>query len=233
MKSHSQKILMMGALLFAATGLRAGAIVSLSSVASSGVDYTWTYNATFTNGLHPGDEIVIYDFNNYYAGSLSVAANFSGSALLTGPVPSLISVQDSSGVWNLALVYNGPAVSSPTTVSFSAGSTLNTETTGGSAYQDSVSQGFGTVTIPGASGPATNGPFGAFSGAVLGSPAAEGSGQYLVTFQIDNPSGGGFGTGSFLTVLDIPGYVTGSIAAPPNWNCSALLTGGVPGDWGS
>jgi protease I len=115
----------------------------------------------------PGDEIVIYDFNNYYAGSLSVAANFSGSALLTGPVPSLISVQDSSGVWNLALVYNGPAVSSPTTVSFSAGSTLNTETTGGSAYQDSVSQGFGTVTIPGASGPATNGPFGAFSGAVL------------------------------------------------------------------
>jgi hypothetical protein len=130
MKSHSQKILMMGALLFAATGLRAGAIVSLSSVASSGVDYTWTYNATFTNGLHPGDEIVIYDFNNYYAGSLSVAANFSGSALLTGPVPSLISVQDSSGVWNLALVYNGPAVSSPTTVSFSAGSTLNTETTG-------------------------------------------------------------------------------------------------------
>ena len=213
-------------LAIAVSGLRSGAVLSLSSVAKSGAYYTWSYNATFSTSLNTGDTITLYDVPGY-AGSISVPANFSASVQLTGPKPSLVLVSDSSSLSNLTLTYTGPAIplSSPMTVGFSFQSTFNSEATGYSSFQGSANQGVGSVTVPASTaGSAQNGPYGAFTVGVLGAPAAQGSGQYLTTYQVDNWSGAAFGTGSYITIFDVPGYIS-THTGSSNWSCSYQLVG--------
>ena len=81
------------------------------------------------------------------------------------------------------------------------------------------------MTVPGSGGLTPPfGPFGAFTGAILGSPASVGSGKYLTTYQVDNLSGFAYGTGSFITFDDITGFISAQ-SIPANWGCSFELNG--------
>ena len=220
------------ALLLAALGaaaLQASAIISLSDVVSSGSDFTWKYSATIGGSLTTGEQITIYDVSGYVAGSITPPANFSATALLTGLTPSLLTVPDSNALWNVSYTYTGPTttLSSPLTEVLSFQAIGNTSGLGYSSYQDSTSQGVGSVTVPTATAGSTTISYADFTVAQLGSLAPQG-GSYVATFQADNPTGFGFESGSFFTVLDIPEYVAGSVSAPPNWRCIALLTGQTP-----
>lgn len=87
--------------------------LTLDTVTPVGSEYEYSYSGTLSGdeGLMPGSKLVIVDFGDYVAGSVSsgiYAADLSASAeLVTLGIPFAPGVIDDPLIWNLVFIWTG------------------------------------------------------------------------------------------------------------------------------
>lgn len=121
--NKSLRALVCGAAVAAALGSQALAnTITVTDVSTTGSGpYTWTYNASHSNGRIFANEgrVVIYDFYGYVPGSATAPANWSFHTINSGGTSAgvdaavnILNPDDASAV-NLCWTYTGPLITTP------------------------------------------------------------------------------------------------------------------------